>query len=206
MKKIFLIMVVALAVAASATAQNFFSDVNYSINAGLSISDCNKVFNEVKLGPSLGADVAKPFLYLGDGRHKFYGQVGVHFVKWGGNKPGTFMTGDESAMAYHFTIPMCAGYQFKFGSKWSLYTELGPFISFKGKEGEFNENNYVECKSVMFGLAFNLGIRYKRFSFAYINNLGLTDFAKYAPNWEPKPQSLKSKSVTFNLRYTFGSI
>ena len=174
----------------------------------------------MKLGPSLGADVAKPFLYLGDGKHKFYGQVGVHFAKWGGNKPGTFMTGDESAMAYHFTIPMCAGYQFKFGSKWSLYTELGPFISFKGKEGEFNENNYVECKSVMFGLAFNLGIRYKRFSIAYINNLGISDFAKYAyinnlgisdfakytPDWEPKPQSIKSKSVTFNLRYTFGSI
>ena len=186
MKKIFLIMIVALAATASTAAQNFFS--------------------EVKLGPSLGADVAKPFLYLGEGKHKFYGQVGVHFAKWGGNEPGTFMTGDRSAMAYHFTIPMCAGYQIKFGSKWSLYTELGPFISFKGKEGEFNENNYVECKSVMFGLAFNLGIRYKRFSIAYINNLGFSDFAKYAPGWEAKPQSLKSKSVTFNLRYTFGSI
>ncbi len=193
MKKIFLIMVVALAATASATAQNFFSDVNYSINAGLSISDCNKVFNEVKLGPSLGADVAKPFLYLGDGKHKFYGQTGVHFAKWGGNKPGTFMTGDNSVMAYHFTIPMCAGYQLKFGSKWSFYTELGPFISFKGKEGEFNENNYAQCKSVMFALA-------------YINNLGISDFAKYTPDWEPKPQSIKSKSVTFNLRYTFGSI
>ena len=206
MKKIFLIMVVALAATASVTAQNFFSDVNYSINAGLSFSWCNKVFNELKLGPSLGVDVAKPFLYLGDGKHKFYGQTGVHFAKWGGNKPGTFMTGDESVMAYHFTIPMCAGYQLKFGSKWSFYTELGPFISFKGKEGEFNENNYAECKSVMFGLAFNIGIRYKRFSLAYINNLGISDFAKYAPDWEPKPQSLKSKSVTFNLRYTFGSI
>ena len=40
----------------------------------------------------------------------------------------------------------------------------------------------------------------------FINNLGFSDFAKYAPNWEPKPQSLKSKSVTFNLRYTFGNI
>ena len=51
MKKIFLIMIVALAATASTMTQKFFSDVNYSINAGLSISDCNKVFNEVKAGP-----------------------------------------------------------------------------------------------------------------------------------------------------------
>ena len=74
MKKTILILTLVMAATASTMAQNFFSDVNYSINAGLSISDCNKVFNEVKLGPSLGADVAKPFLYLGDGKHKFYGQ------------------------------------------------------------------------------------------------------------------------------------
>jgi hypothetical protein len=205
MRKIFLIMIVVLTATYNTTAQNFLNDINYSINAGLSLSECDKVFTEAKMGLTVGADVAKPFLYLGDGRHKFYGQVGVHFAKWGGNEPGTFFESDRSAMAYHFTIPMCAGYQFKFGGKWSLYTELGPFISFKGNEGEFNENNYVECKSTMFGLAFNVGIRYKRFSFAYINNLGISDFAKYAPGWE-KAQSLKSKSVTVNLRYTFGSI
>ena len=203
MKKIILIMFAALLSANVASAQDFkgfLSDVKYNLSVGLTITGCDKEYDQNRLGWGLGLDAQKPILHYPNDASTIYGLAGLHLDKKGGKNTTDFMAMLEDDDAYlsatHLKIPVHAGFTYQF-SKISLFIDLGPYFAFKVGD---NTPQNVETSSMELGYGAMLGIKFKRFAFAFGSDQGLTNFATLTSG-EDKT-NMKNTTGHLDLRWT----
>lgn len=201
MKKLFVLLMVALSVLSTSAQggfKGFISDMTIDLSVGLSWARCNKVFADQKLGFTAGLDFTKPITTFHGSPSTLYGLLGFQVVQKGGKITDNALDGRDM-LSTHIAIPLHVGYRYSF-SKCSLFVHAGPYVSFKAGEGEMNDRALKSLASTEFGLSGDIGIKFRRFQLSYGLDFGLT---KVGTGIDGNDNLVNMKSNTGHVKLTW---
>ncbi|MCH5318395.1 MAG: outer membrane beta-barrel protein [Paramuribaculum sp.] len=210
MKKIFLILILAMMCHVYSSAQsvtdgpiNFLKGITCDVSFGFGGSFSKEPYSVAKVSYSLGIDARKKFKTFADGKADYYGLVGLQFQTRGGKKGNDFMgiIGDDE---YYFNynelcIPIHAGVGRQIKAC-RLFIDAGPYIGFR-----LGGSNYesLKTKPFDFGVGFNFGIKIVKVILAYKTNIGLLNVGQFVAG--DKKYNLPTTCGTFTIGWSFGA-
>lgn len=205
MKKLLLILAVAVMAAGSAMAQNYEKNI-FGVRAGLNVSNVSVDYITPK--SKAGFHVAGVYQRLLAESLPLYLETGLQI-----SQKGCKLGGGKFNAAY-LEIPVMVNYKFNIGDIVTLYPSAGLYYAFgvSGKEvykydGEKEKydlfGNEGSIKRSDFGVRFSGTVDWQRYSFSLGYELGSFNVAKSGEDAEFDGASIKTGNFFISVGYNF---